>query len=262
MGGVLSMSSTNRGGDRHAADYYVTPQKPIHDFLYALSEDDPSQFGWSDGGGFYQRMASGISILDPCAGGDERTEMAYPKALRDGEVRGLPGWPVISSLTTVDWRQDSRAEYKGVDFLMWQPPEEKSHTKDGHVVWQTKMYDMAITNPPFALAQEVIDRCCQVVSPGGIVVMLLRLNFFGGEKRHDWWQKNMPTVCYVHSKRIGFMGHMQLDSPDFLEWCKKSSFEVTEKSLQKYRGQTDSIEYMHAVWVVGEQPRFTAMRIL
>jgi hypothetical protein len=243
------MSSTNRGGDRHAADYYVTPQKPIHDFLTALSEDDPSQFGWSDGGGFYQRMASGISILDPCAGGDDKTEMAYPKALRDGAARGLPGWPVISSLTTVDWRQDSRAEYKGVDFLMWNSP----HT-----------FDMAITNPPFAIAQEIIERCFQVVRPGGLVVMLLRLNFFGGEGRNEWWQKNMPTVCYVHSKRIGFMGHMELDSPDFIEWRAKqgAKFPTDEKALQKYRTQTDSIEYMHAVWVVGEQPRFTAVRML
>ena len=27
------MSSTNRGYDRHTADYYVTPKQPINDFL-------------------------------------------------------------------------------------------------------------------------------------------------------------------------------------------------------------------------------------
>lgn len=64
--------------------------------------------------------------------------------------------------------------------------------------------------------------------------MLLRLNFFGGAKRLDWWHRNMPIACYVHSKRIGFTDD----------------------------GKTDSIEYMHAVWVVGEQPRFTALRII
>lgn len=249
QGDDKAMSSTNRGGDRHAADYYVTPQKPIQDFLHAFSEDDPADYGWPDGREFFGRMASGISILDPCAGGDAKTDMAYPKALADGAARGLPGWPVISSMTTVDWRSDSRAEHKGIDFLMWNAP----HT-----------FDMAITNPPFGIAQEIIDRCFQVVAPGGIVVMLLRLNFFGGEKRFDWWRKNMPTVCYVHSKRIGFMEHMQLDSPDFLEWRLKqgAKYLTIDKALSAYRRQTDSIEYMHAVWVVGNHPKFTAMRVI
>ena len=206
------MSSTNRGGDRHAADYYRTPDYCIKNFLTALSEDDPNQFGWSDGGGFYQRMASGIDILDPCAGGDANHPMAYPTAIKQY------GWPVCCSMTTVDWRQDSLATHKA-DFLMWNPP----HT-----------FDLAITNPPFAIAKEVIDRCMQVVSPGGLVVMLLRLNFFGGQKRFDWWQNNMPAVCYVHNHRIGFTDD----------------------------GKTDSIEYCHCCWIVGEQPRFTAMRII
>lgn len=206
------MSSTNRGGDRHAADYYLTPQWAIKDFLVALSEDDPHQFGWADGGGFYQAMASGISILDPCAGGDVNHDMAYPKAIAN------EGWPVASKLTTVDWREDSKAEHKA-DFLMWQPQEK---------------FDMAITNPPFAIAQEVIDRCFQIVRPGGLIVMLLRLNFFGGAKRLSWWQRNMPVVCYVHSRRIGFTDD----------------------------GKTNSIEYMHACWIVGEQPRFTALRVI
>jgi hypothetical protein len=51
------MSSTNRGYDRHTSDYYVTPQKPIKEFLSAfLQEEDvsrPDRLMW----------------LDPCAGG-------------------------------------------------------------------------------------------------------------------------------------------------------------------------------------------------
>lgn len=51
------MSSTNRGYDRHASDYYVTPHKPIKEFLSAflLEEniDRPDRLAW----------------LDPCAGG-------------------------------------------------------------------------------------------------------------------------------------------------------------------------------------------------
>lgn len=236
------MSSTNRGGSRHAADYYVTPQKPIHDFLCAMREDDPTQFG-AQYTGLFQAMDTGIHVIDPCAGGDATTPMAYPLALKSS------AWPKITSITTVDWRGDSPAEHRGTDFLMWEP---------------SRQFDLAITNPPFDRAREIIDRCFQVVAPGGMVVMLLRLNYFGGEKRAHWWADNMPTVCYIHSKRIGFMGHMQADSPEFLTWrtTKSAQYSSNDKALASYRAQTDSIEYAHMVWIVGETPRFTAMRMI
>ncbi len=51
------------------------------------------------------------------------------------------------------------------------------------------------------------------------VVHLLRLNFFGSEKRNTFFQSNMPDV-YVVPDRISFTGD----------------------------GKADSIEYMFAVW--------------
>lgn len=51
------MSSTSRGYDRHRADYYVTPHKPIKEFLSEFLVDEgldrPDRLVW----------------LDPCAGG-------------------------------------------------------------------------------------------------------------------------------------------------------------------------------------------------
>lgn len=44
----------------------------------------------------------------------------------------------------------------------------------------------------------------------------------------------MPMACYVHSKRMKFT-----DS-----------------------GGSDSVEYMHCIWLKGEHPRFTKLRIL
>lgn len=207
------MSSTKRGGDRHAADYYVTPQWAIKAFLEAFKADMPElDADYPDLG--LQGICDGIGaiILDPCAGGDETHWMAYPHAIE------INGWPKIKTMRTVDLREDSRAEIKS-DFLNWS---DIAH------------HDIAITNPPFVIAQEVIDGCLKRVQTGGIVVMLLRLNFFGGAKRLSWWHKNMPVACYVHSKRIGFTDD----------------------------GKTDSIEYMHAVWIVGEHPKFTKLRVI
>lgn len=50
------MSSTNRSNAResHVADYYVTPQKPIEDFLKEFME--------------HEQISKTCRVLDPCAG--------------------------------------------------------------------------------------------------------------------------------------------------------------------------------------------------
>lgn len=97
-------------------------------------------------------------------------------------------------------------------------------------------YDVVLTNPPFALALEYIKKSLTVVKPGGFVVMLLRLNFFGSEDRNSFFLSgNMPQRGYVHSKRLGF-------TPD---------------------GKTDSVEYCHFVWQkTGEPNHETKLRVL
>jgi hypothetical protein len=201
------VSSTNRGADRHAADYYITPQQPIADFLSAYLED-AEELG----------LPIPRVVLDPCAGGDAEHPMAYPTALRAHPVFLSIDTPIV----TLDYRADSPCDYPGTDFLTWVAP-------TGH-----NQPEMVITNPPFIIAQDIINRALAVVRPGGAVVMLLRLNYFGTEKRKAWWQANMPVATYIHSKRIGF-------TPD---------------------GKTDSVEYMHAVWVKGRSPKHTALRVI
>jgi len=193
------MSSTLRGYDRHQSDYYRTPQKPIIDFLTAWKQD-------------IDLSNTTLDILDPCAGGDPRYPMSYPTAIK------TLGYPIIKSLTTIDIRLDSHSDIKE-DYLIWEPQKE---------------YDLIITNPPFNIAQEVIDRSLDIVKPDGYVVMLLRLNFFGSKSRLSWWNTHMPILTYVHSKRIAF----------------------TENN------KTDSIEYMHAVWQKNKYPTHTALRII
>lgn len=75
------MSSTNRGGDRHVSDYYVTPQAEITRFLNRFVQRE--------------QYAMSRTILDPCAGGTATDEMSYPAALREF---GCPGPGEISRL--------------------------------------------------------------------------------------------------------------------------------------------------------------------
>lgn len=190
------MSSTNRGGKRHVSDYYVTPIPVVVKMLHELRKDCPQALeGW---------------ILDPCAGGDDNTPMSYPTALKE---MGVHPWQI----TTVDIREDSKADIKA-DYLSWKPPYK---------------YEMIITNPPFDQALEIIEKALTEVVDGGLVVMLLRLNFFGSDKRFSFWQQNMPAHTYVHYKRISFTG-----------------------------GPTDSIEYMHCVWQKGLKTCATQLRVI
>ena len=203
------MSSTNRSAAResHISDYYVTPSETILDFCKALETDARDflpVFNFHNGS---------LSILDPCSGGDIKHSMAYPSA-----ILGKSGWEV-REFHTVDIREDSLAAQK-CDYLAESGLGGK--------------FDIIITNPPFNLAIDIIKKSLQDVKEGGLVIMLLRLNFFGSKQRQAFFQENMPLLTYVHTKR-----------PKFLN-----------------TGGTDSIEYMHAIWMKGSPRKFTKMRII
>lgn len=192
------MSSTNRGYERHRTDYYITPQYCIKDFLNHWLKDEgidrPDRLFW----------------LDPCSGGDDKNEMSYPNVLK--KEFGV-------DMMTIDIREDSKAERKE-NYLTAEIKEPKP--------------DIIITNPPFFLAVEIIEKALNDVVNGGYVVMLLRLNFFGSKGRKKLFEKHMPKYTYVNSKRISF----------------------TEN------GGTDSIEYAHFVWEKGYKPQFTKLKVI
>lgn len=201
------MSSTNRGYDRHKADYYITPQNVIRDFLNAFLFDLSQEKDCLT----LIEKPNKIKWFDPCAGGDTENEMSYPFVINEIFKP--------ECLDTMDIRQDSRAS-------------EISNYLQTDI--KHKKYQVIITNPPFYLAKEIIEKALDDVDEGGVVIMLLRLNFFGSKERKKFLQENMPMFAYVHSKRIGFTND----------------------------GKTDSIEYMHAVWQKGNKPLFTKLRII
>lgn len=203
------MSSTNRSAARetHISDYYVTPVGSITDFLEAFANDAQVLFPDQDYRG------SSLVALDPCAGGDTKHPMSYPTALRASKYWGF------DRIDTVDIREDSLAEVKA-DYL--QLPDRGGST------------DLIITNPPFNIALPIIKKSLVDVGENGLVIMLLRLNFFGSKERKPFFQENMPVACYVHSRRMRFTNTTG----------------------------TDSIEYMHAIWQKGNHPKFTQLRII
>ena len=88
--------------------------------------------------------------------------------------------------------------------------------------WSTfGRWDYCITNPPYPLAQQFVDRaraCCDRVW------MLLRLNFLGGQKRCEWWARNRPSHIWVLSKRPSFTG-AGTDRTEYawFGWCEPNA---------------------------------------
>jgi hypothetical protein len=192
------MSSTNRGYDRHKSDYYITPIREIEKFLPEFSSLEPYSL-------------KGI-WFDPCSGGDKDNPMSYPVSCE--KILG-------KRLRTMDIRDDSLADIKG-DYLAT------------NILRLKFRPSVIITNPPFNLSRDIIEKSLQLVKDGGWVIMLLRLNYFGSDSRKDLWEKHMPKYCFVHSKRISF-------TPD---------------------GKTDSIEYAHFCWKKGYYPEFTQLKVI
>ena len=191
------MSSTNRGYERHKNDYYVTPIHNIVEFLEVFNQ--------------YEELDNIKVILDPSSGGDSENKMSYPEALRNTYFNN-------ALIKTIDIRDDSPAEIKG-DYLNL-----KLDYKP----------DMIITNPPFSLAKEYVEKALNDVKDEGYVIILQRLNFLGSKSRKEFWDNNPPKYIFVHHKRISF-------TPD---------------------GKTDSIEYAHFVWQKGNKEKLAKLLVI
>lgn len=75
----------------------------------------------------------------------------------------------------------------GIDFL----------TIDSH-----SRFDNVITNPPYKLAQEFVEKALEVADKK--VAMLLKLNFLESARRYEMFRKTPLKTVYVFSKRLNF----------------------------------------------------------
>jgi len=89
--------------------------------------------------------------------------------------------------------------------ITWDIGEEEDFFKwDGNV-------DLIMGNPPFSKAQQFIEHALPRCNT---LIFLLRLNFMGAVKRHNFWKENPPSKLYVLSNRPSFNGR-GTDSCDY-----------------------------------------------
>jgi len=164
---VIIISATNRGSKRIDSDFYITPMPVIKDFLN------------------HYKIKPG-NILEPCAGNGN-----FIKVIRECDY--------YDHITAIELREEERWNLKNngasevyiEDFLKFKPTHE---------------YKTIITNPPYSIAKEVIEKCFEISQKDTEIIMLLRVPFLESKNRYEFWQNYPINKLYVLSKRPSFTG--------------------------------------------------------
>jgi len=63
-------------------------------------------------------------------------------------------------------------------------------------------YTSIITNPPYSLGKEFVEKSMELLEDGGKLAMFLKIQFMEGAKRIKMFEKYPPKYVYVFSKRM------------------------------------------------------------
>lgn len=162
------MSATNRGSIRNESDFYITPEWCIDLFL--------KEFG----------RPIGSEIFEPCAGNGVIIKTLHRNfnslTIKACEIREEEKNNLLNA---------GASEVYCYDFLKFEG--------------SNPYIDLVITNPPYCIAQEIIEKSFEY-APKAEVVMLLRLAFLESKKRKKFWDKHPLTQLYPLLQRPSFTG--------------------------------------------------------
>lgn len=165
-------------------DYYATPFNATEALLNALNESGDT--------------LSGDLILEPSAG-----EGHIVKVLKDF-------YPYNEIVANDIVYRSSRLGIDvngGIDFLNYEP-----HRK----------YDTIITNPPFALAQEFIEKALTLTNRR--VIMFAKIQLLEGDKRRKMFDNSPLKYVYVFSKRVNPLRNGEATDENGKPWASTMCF--------------------------------------
>ena len=170
------MSATNRGAERRADDFYATPPWCVDSLLRGCA---------LPGGRWLEPTAGDGAIVGEVLRHRNDVEWHLVES-RAEEIHANGG--LLQRMLRDDFDASRVASVEIRDFLTMPAP--------------TQLYDVALGNPPFSLALEVVQHAMRM---SRIVCMLLRVNFLASQKRREWMQANTPSI-YVLPRRPSFTG--------------------------------------------------------
>lgn len=65
-----------------------------------------------------------------------------------------------------------------------------------------KRWEGIITNPPFSLAKEFVEKGMELLTDNGQMAMFLKIQFLEGAKRKEFFEKYPPKYVYVFRNRM------------------------------------------------------------
>ncbi len=187
------MSAANRGSKRQPNDLYETPEWLTEALIPELAERFDDRFTRPEG--------HLITTLEPAAGNGAIVRVLE----RSGLIGTVDAYDLVAAPNIGQW-----------DFLTAAPE---------------PVYDLIITNPPFSLAQQFIERSMLWrKNEKSVVAMLLRVNFLGSRKRAKWLRA-MPPGVFVTPKRPQFSknkhGKLGSDATEYAWFVWQEPFAYT-----------------------------------
>ena len=86
--------------------------------------------------------------------------------------------------------------------------------------WKTyNRYNLIITNPPFSLAKEFIEKSFELLDNDGYIIMFLKIQFLEGAKRKDFFDKHPPKYVYVFRNRMATWNNGNELDPNGKRWA-------------------------------------------
>lgn len=115
------------------------------------------------------------TILEPCVGGGHIAKTIDNFFYNKREITGCDlvdrGYPNTIVTNFLEWRTD-------------------------------KKFEGIITNPPFSLAQEFIEKSIELLEKDGQIAMFLKIQFLEGVKRKEFFENYPPKYVYVFRNRM------------------------------------------------------------
>ena len=97
-----------------------------------------------------------------------------------------------------------------------------------YLTWKTdKKFDCIITNPPYSLAKEFVEKSMALLNdgydgdgyPNGQLIMFLKIQFLEGAKRKELFEKYPPKYIYVFRNRMATWNNGEPLDPNGKRWA-------------------------------------------
>ena len=97
-----------------------------------------------------------------------------------------------------------------------------------YLTWKTdKKFDCIITNPPYSLAKEFVEKSMTLLNdgydedgyPNGQLIMFLKIQFLEGAKRKELFEKYPPKYIYVFRNRMATWNNGKPLDPNGKRWA-------------------------------------------